>query len=91
VVEHDDGLALLLPGPPRELQALWPQAVSCAPLERLLERASPRSRRVMRFYGVGESVVGEALADAGGERIEAWPHFVCSPAPPALLWTLNGW
>ena len=68
LLEHGNGLALALPGPPRELQMLWPLVVACAPFARLIEGAVPRGRRVQRFYGVGESVVGRALASAGGER-----------------------
>jgi nicotinamide-nucleotide amidase len=68
LLEHPGGLALALPGPPRELQALWPAVLACPPFARLLERVVAPSRRVQRFYGVGESVVGRALDEAGAER-----------------------
>ncbi len=67
LLESGDCLVLVLPGPPRELQALWPAALELEPFRRLLERAAPRTRRVLRFYGVGESAVAQALAAAGGE------------------------
>jgi nicotinamide-nucleotide amidase len=68
LLELGSSLAVALPGPPRELQALWPEVTRLEPFARLLERAAPRGRRVLRFYGVGESAVARALEDAGGER-----------------------
>jgi nicotinamide-nucleotide amidase len=67
VLEGDSGVAVALPGPPRELQQLWPRVLETAPLQRLLGRARTRERRVLRFYGVSESAVARSLADAGGE------------------------
>jgi len=67
VLEAGAGVAVVLPGPPRELQELWPLALATAPVLRLLERAQPPERRVLRFYGVGESSVAAALASAGGD------------------------
>ncbi len=66
-LEHARGVAVVLPGPPRELQELWPAALKLGPLQQRLAALRPRERRVLRFYGAGESVVAEALADAGGE------------------------
>ena len=67
VLEVGDCVAVALPGPPRELQQLWPRALETEPLQRLLARATAPARRVLRFYGVGESSVAEALAEAGGD------------------------
>jgi nicotinamide-nucleotide amidase len=67
VLETGEAVAVVLPGPPRELQQLWPLALETEPLQRLLARATPQSRRVLRFYGVGESSVAEAFAAAGGD------------------------
>jgi nicotinamide-nucleotide amidase len=60
-------VAVALPGPPRELQALWPRVLETEPLRELLGRAVPPRRRVLRFYGASESHVAKALADAGGD------------------------
>lgn len=60
-------VAIVLPGPPGELRALWPAALETEPVRAVLGRAAPRSRRVLRFYGVGEPAVAAALAAAGGE------------------------
>ena len=64
-----DGSAVVvvLPGPPRELQRLWPRALETSPVQRVLERAPKRGRAVLRFYGTPESAVARALAEAGGE------------------------
>jgi nicotinamide-nucleotide amidase len=67
VLEVGTCVAVALPGPPRELQELWARALATEPLRRLLARATVPARRVLRFYGVGESAVAEALAEAGGD------------------------
>ena len=67
VLEHGRGVAVALPGPPRELQELWPRVLETPPLARLLARARPPARRVLRLFGVSESAVAQALADAGGD------------------------
>jgi len=67
VLDLDGCVAVTLPGPPRELQTLWPAVLETAPLLRLLESVRPPERRVMRFFGVGESTVARTLDEAGGE------------------------
>ena len=67
MLELDGCVAVTLPGPPRELQALWPAVLETEPLRRLLARRGRPARRVLRFYGVGESAVAQALAAAGGD------------------------
>ena len=67
VVEHGSAAVVVLPGPPAELQALWPRALASEPLRRLLSRARPPGRRALRFFGVNESAVARSLDDAGGE------------------------
>ena len=60
-------VVVVLPGPPSELQRLWPNAVASDPFRRLLARTTPPGRRVLRFYGASESAVAKALEDAGGD------------------------
>jgi nicotinamide-nucleotide amidase len=60
-------VAVVLPGPPGELQRLWPRALETEPLRELLARARPPGRRVLRLYGVSESAVARALEEAGGD------------------------
>ena len=64
-----DGRAavVVLPGPPRELQRLWPRALETDAVGRVLARAPRRDHLVLRFFGTPESAVAEALAEAGGE------------------------
>jgi nicotinamide-nucleotide amidase len=73
VLESGRTVAVLLPGPPSELQRLWPRALETEPVRRVLEHARPPGRLVLRFFGASESAVAKALADAGGdgEGIEA--------------------
>ena len=67
VVEHASGAVVVLPGPPGELRRLWPSALASEPVRRVLDGAQAPGRRVLRFYGAGESAVAQALADAGGD------------------------
>jgi nicotinamide-nucleotide amidase len=67
VLQVGSTVAVALPGPPRELQELWPRVVQTAPLQALLERAFLPVRRVVRMFGVSESAVARALAEAGGD------------------------
>jgi len=67
VLEADGAVVVALPGPPGELQRLWVRAVETAPVQRLLSRARPPGRRVLRFFGASESAVALALDEAGGE------------------------
>jgi nicotinamide-nucleotide amidase len=67
LLEHEGSLIVILPGPPRELQRLWRSAVGSEPFGRLLERARPPGRHMLRFFGLSESAVAQALAEAGGE------------------------
>ena len=67
VLDAGGCVVVVLPGPPRELQRLWPRALETEPVRRVLERAPVREHRVLRFFGTPESAVAEALAAAGGE------------------------
>jgi nicotinamide-nucleotide amidase len=67
VLDLGERVAVALPGPPTELQRLWPAAVGSAPLQRVLARARPAGKRVLRFFGASESAVARVLEDLGGE------------------------
>jgi competence/damage-inducible protein CinA-like protein len=68
VIGHGEGrVAVVLPGPPMELQRLWPRALESETFASLLARGRPPGRRVMRLFGVSESAVARALAEAGGD------------------------
>jgi len=67
VLDTGSCVVVVLPGPPRELQRLWPRALETEPVRRVLARAPGRAHHVLRFFGTPESAVAEALAAAGGE------------------------
>jgi len=67
VLETERGAAVVLPGPPSELRKLWPAALASAPVQSVLARAREPERRVLRFYGAGESQIAQALEESGGE------------------------
>jgi nicotinamide-nucleotide amidase len=60
-------VVVVLPGPPRELQRLWPNALASKPMRELLARTRPPGRRILRLFGVSESGVARALEEAGGD------------------------
>jgi len=68
VMEENGTAVVVLPGPPGELKRLWASALDAEPVRRVLERARPPGRRVLRFFGASESAIARALEEAGGER-----------------------
>ena len=58
---------VVLPGPPGELQRLWPAALETTAVRDVIARARPRDRRTLRMYGVSESSVARTLDEAGGD------------------------
>jgi nicotinamide-nucleotide amidase len=60
-------VVVVLPGPPAELQRLWPNALASEPIRELLAKTTPPDRRVLRLFGVSESAVARALDEAGGD------------------------
>ena len=67
VLETERGAVVVLPGPPSELQRLWPRALESEPVRAVLSRAREPERRVLRFYGASESEIARALEESGGE------------------------
>jgi nicotinamide-nucleotide amidase len=67
VLERDGSAVVVLPGPPPELQRLWPAALDSEPVRAVLARARVPDRRALRFFGASESTVARALEEAGGE------------------------
>ena len=67
VLRVRETVAVTLPGPPRELQTLWPKVLATDELRAVLARATPPQRRVLRFFGASESAVARALDGAGGD------------------------
>jgi nicotinamide-nucleotide amidase len=67
VLRARDAVVVVLPGPPAELQRLWPRALETDAVRSVLAGAEQPEHRVLRFYGASESEVARALTEAGGE------------------------
>jgi nicotinamide-nucleotide amidase len=66
VVPTDAGpTVIVLPGPPRELQAMWPQALETADVRRHLAGATPYREASMRIFGIPESELAMSLREIG--------------------------
>jgi competence/damage-inducible protein CinA-like protein len=60
-VDSDRPAIVVLPGPPRELQALWPPAVATEAFKRATEGAIDYEQRTLRLFGMPESEIAETL------------------------------
>ena len=67
VVQAGKTPVIVLPGPPAELQRLWPKALEAEAVRSVLDRGKPPLRRTLRFFGPGESQVAQAFQEAGGD------------------------
>jgi nicotinamide-nucleotide amidase len=67
VLGTEAGCVVVLPGPPGELQRLWPRALETELLRGVVARTSRPERRVLRFFGIGESSVARVFDAAGGD------------------------
>ena len=74
-VPPGDGYAptvLVLPGPPREVQGMWDDALTAEPMRALLERTLPFDETHLRLFGVPESEIAATLR-AVGEHTDLTP------------------
>jgi nicotinamide-nucleotide amidase len=58
---------IVLPGPPRELQQMWPEALATPPVQEVLSRTEPFSFTQLRLFGLPESQIALTLRDVGKE------------------------
>jgi nicotinamide-nucleotide amidase len=80
VVPKEGGpVVLVLPGPPRELQAMWPAALEVPALRAVLDRAEPYAHVTLRLFGVPESEIARSLREieAGGVDLERLEITTC--------------
>lgn len=63
VVPAGDSVVVVLPGPPRELQPMWPAAVDTAPVADVLARATPLRAYTLRMFGIPESEIAKSLRE----------------------------
>ncbi|HET9120665.1 MAG TPA: competence/damage-inducible protein A [Solirubrobacterales bacterium] len=63
VVPADGQVVIVLPGPPRELQEMWPRALDAAPAREVLDRTEPFQTMSIRMFGIPESELAKALRE----------------------------
>jgi nicotinamide-nucleotide amidase len=61
---------VVLPGPPRELQPMWSEAVKTEALRRAIAGATEYRQEMLRLYGIPESEIAETLRTAEREGVE---------------------
>jgi nicotinamide-nucleotide amidase len=69
VVPDGERLIVVLPGPPRELQPMWPAALEASPVQALLERATPLHGYTLRMFGLPESEIAKSLREMEEEGV----------------------
>jgi nicotinamide-nucleotide amidase len=67
VVAADGITVIVLPGPPRELRAMWPLALETAEARAVIERATPPRTVSLRLFGIPESEIAKTLRDVEDE------------------------
>ncbi|WP_328812299.1 competence/damage-inducible protein A [Rhodococcus sp. NBC_00297] len=55
---------LILPGPPSELQSMWPEAIESAPVAAVLARRTSVTENTIRAYGLSEADLAATLRTA---------------------------
>ena len=61
---------VVLPGPPRELQPMWADALRSEGLRAVLERATVYRQETLRLFGIPESEIAETLRVARREGVD---------------------
>lgn len=66
---------VVLPGPPRELQAMWPAALATASVQQAIVARTHYRQQTVRMFGLPESSLADSLREAersiaGFERLE---------------------
>lgn len=59
-------LIVVLPGPPAELQGMWPAVLAAAPVRELLAAVPAAAARSLRFFGLSEPVLAQTLRELDG-------------------------
>lgn len=70
VVPAGERVVVVLPGPPRELQPMWPAALETGPVRAVLSRATPLHGYTLRMFGVPESEIAKSLREIEGDGVE---------------------
>lgn len=70
VVPAGGATVIVLPGPPRELQAMWPAAVEAEPVVEVLGRADAMELASMKMFGIPESTLAKSLREIEDGGVE---------------------
>jgi nicotinamide-nucleotide amidase len=70
VVPAGERVAIVLPGPPRELRPMWPRAVESAPVRSILARATPLLACTVRMFGIPESEIAKSLREIESDGVD---------------------
>jgi nicotinamide-nucleotide amidase len=63
VVPTDGPTVIVLPGPPRELQSMWPQALTTDAAREALAEVTPLHTDTLRIFGIPESELAKSLRE----------------------------
>ncbi len=69
VVPAGKRVVVVLPGPPRELQPMWPVAIATAPVRDALIRATPLHGYTLRMFGIPESEIAKSLREMEADGV----------------------
>ena len=67
---RDGPTVVVLPGPPRELQPMWPVATATEAVRSALAGATAYRQETVRLFGIPESEIAETLRRAPGRGID---------------------
>jgi len=70
VVPADGRVVIVLPGPPRELQPMWPRAIESESVQAVLSRATPLHAYTVRMFGIPESEIAKSLREIEQDGVE---------------------
>jgi nicotinamide-nucleotide amidase len=70
VVPAGKAVVIVLPGPPRELQPMWPVALAAEPVREVLARATALRGYTLRMFGVPESEIAKSLREIEADGVE---------------------
>ncbi len=69
VVPAGKRVIVVLPGPPRELQPMWPTAIATLPVRGVLARATPLHGYTLRMFGIPESEIAKSLREIEADGV----------------------
>jgi nicotinamide-nucleotide amidase len=70
VVPAEERVVVVLPGPPRELQPMWPRALEARSVQAVLSRATPLLAYTVRMFGIPESEIAKSLREIEADGVD---------------------